>query len=158
MLIFHKNTGRNFLQGTIPAFNASEIINDDDASDDEWPPTASHTASPSVTPTQAPTSLDDDASDDEWPPTASPTASPSVTPTQAPTSLDDDASDDEWPPTATPTASPSVTPTQAPISLPTVDSPGCRFERLKGMLFSISNKLAVKNEPTYRLVSLSLCK
>ena len=98
MLIFHKNTGRNFLQGTIPAFNTSEIINDDDASDDEWPPTAS------------------------------------------------------------PTASPSVTPTQAPISLPTVDSPGCRFERLKGMLFSISNKLAVKNEPTYRLVSLSLCK
>ena len=83
MLIFHKNTGRNFLQGTIPAFNASEIINDDDASDDEWPPTP---------------------------------------------------------------------------DTPMVDTPGCRFERLKGMLFSISNKLAVKNEPTHDLVSLSLCK
>jgi len=84
MLIFHKNTGRNFLQGTIPEFSASE-----------------------------------------------------------PTPNTDDASDDEWPPTP---------------DTPMVDTPGCRFERLKGMLFSISNKLAVKNEPTYDLVSLSLCK
>ena len=106
-----QNTGRNFFQGPIPEFSASETINDDDVPDEEWPPTASPIATSS-----APT--------------------PDIPSSNNPT-----------PDVPTPV-----------IPTPDVPTPGCRFGTLKGMLLTLSNRLAVKNELTYRLVSLSLCK